>query len=460
MKNKMLATLFTGIILVVVSGCTLPTGGGPGPRVWIDTPLSGDILALSAVVVQSHASSENGTVSAALLVNGVQMREDRAVNPDKPLISFAQAWGPTSPGSYVLEVIATDRDGNIGRSNRVLVNISTEIFIAPLPLCRLDQLVAPVSLEPVEDAIVTSPVHFTWSYPETLCHPASFAVSISEPDGSAEISGIGWGSITYDWHTTFRDWRLPAGACYYWRILVDQGLDGFGPPSDVRRFCIPLVVSIPTEDPILSTLPTLVPSAISTLVPSAIPSLTPIFIFTANANCRQGPSTAYEVATSFNLGEQVTIDGKSADSSWYWALIPNSSAHCWVSSSTGSTQGPTDGLVIVPAPALPATAVPPPQVATATPIPLTPPTIPGGFGLSTKTCSYTEYVVTLQWANVSYESGYRIYRDGILVATLPGNSTAYDDISPDYNAHSYQVQAFNDAGVANSPVQVSAGCVY
>ena len=261
------------------------------------------------VVVQSHVSSENGTTSVALLVNGAQVREDGAANPEEPLASFTQAWEPVSPGNYTLEVLATDPRGHIGRSNRVMVHISDEVFTAPLPLCRLDQLVAPESLEPADGASVASPVHFAWSYPKSECHPHSFAISISEPEGSADISGLGWGFITYDEHTMSREWKLQAGACYYWRALAYTP-DAYGPPSAVRRFCIPPVASIPTSPPLL-------PAA--TINPSAIPNLIPTFIFIKNANCRQGPDTAYEVVTSFYANDQVTIEGRNNDSSWYWA---------------------------------------------------------------------------------------------------------------------------------------------
>jgi hypothetical protein len=88
------------------------------------------------------------------------------------------------------------------------------------------------------------------------------------------------------------------------------------------------------------------------------------------------------------------------------------------------------------------------------------PAAPGGFSVSTKSCNSSQYVVTLQWSNVNGELGYRIYRDGGLIATLPENSTTYDDTSPDFNSHSYQVQSFNAAGSANSSAQNSEGCMY
>ena len=344
MKNKILVSLLAAAMLIFVAGCTLPTGGGPGPRVWIDTPLNGDVLALGPVVVQSHASSESGTASATLLVNGAQVHVDNPANPSDRLASFAQAWQPTAPGDYTLEVVATDSQGNTGTSNQVVVHISGPELNVPV-----------------------------------------------------------------------------------------------GPLSPTPSFSPVPPVSVTT---------------------TAIPNLIPTFIFTINANCRKGPDTAYEVVTSFFANDQVTIEGRNDNSSWYWALIPNSNSHCWVSGTTGTPQGPMGGLVVVPASALPATTVaPPPVVVATTPAPVAP-AAPGGFSVSTKSCTSSEYVVTLQWSNVSGELGYRIYRDGALITTLPDNSTSYNDASPDYNPHSYQIQSFNDAGSANSSVQNSEGCMY
>lgn len=455
MKNKILISLHLAAILIFVAGCTLPTGGGPGPRVWIDTPLDGDILAFAPLVVKSHVSSEGGTASAALLVNGVQVRVDTPTNPSDPLTSFAQVWEPTSPGDYGLEVVATDSDGNTGRA-LVRVRISVEAYIPPL--CRGDELVAPESLEPADGATVVNPVHIAWSYPGSGCRPGGYGIRLSEPGGSADdlIPTFITPSESY----TSGNWPLPAGACYYWQVNATTPFGGYdGPPSAVRRFCIPsTAASIPGGPTVTASVPLL---ALTIIIPPVIPpDLIPTFIFTTNANCRQGPDTAYAVVTSFFANDQVTIEGRNDNSSWYWVLIPNSKARCAVSGSTGHPQGPLDNLVVIPAPALPATTVaPPPVVIATTPAPV-PPAAPGGFNVSTKSCNSSEYVVTLQWNNVPGELGYRIYRDGGLIATLPDNSTSYNDTSPDYNSHSYQVQSFNDAGSANSSAQNSEGCMY
>ncbi len=464
MKNKFLRIMHITAILIFVAGCSLPTGGGAGPRVWIDTPLDGDTVAFAPLIVKSHVSSEGGTASAALLVNGVQVRVDTPTNPSDPLTSFAQVWEPTAPGDYGLEVVATDSRGNTGRSH-VRVHISTEAYIPPL--CRLDQLVAPELLEPAEGASVLSDgasvrtsVHFSWSYPEPSCRPSGYYISLSEPDGSADH--LVWGFITPSASYTTGNWPLPIGACYYWQVAASPPVSvvGQGPPSAVRRFCIPsLTASIPGVNTVTASVPL---PGITIIPPVTPPNLIPTFIFSSNANCRKGPSTGYEVVTSFYANDQVTLEGRNDNSSWYWALIPNSNSHCWISGKIGSPQGPIGGLVVVSAPPLPATTVAPPPVIVATtpaPAPVAPPA-PGKFNISTKSCTSSEYIVTLRWNNVEGELGYRIYRDSALIATLAENSTAYDDASPDYNSHSYQVQSYNDAGSANSSEQNSEGCLY
>jgi hypothetical protein len=98
-------------------------------------------------------------------------------------------------------------------------------------------------------------------------------------------------------------------------------------------------------------------------------------------------------------------------------------------------------------------------VTTVAPPPASPPA-PGKLSVSTKSCTASEYIVTLQWGNVKGEQGYRVYRDDKLIDTLPADSTVYDDASPDYNHHSYRVEAFNGAGASSTPAQNSAGCVY
>jgi len=101
-----------------------------------------------------------------------------------------------------------------------------------------------------------------------------------------------------------------------------------------------------------------------------------------------------------------------------------------------------DGLSVHPAPPLP--------VAPAAPV----------LNVSNQTCDATQYVVRLSWKDVAGEDGYRVHRDGSLIATLGSGVTFYDDLSPDYKPHDYYVEAFNTAGASASATTQSPGCVY
>lgn len=141
MKMRSLWTAVgAGCLVLAATGCNLQAGAA-GPQTWIDAPLDGSTLPLGPVIVRSHAASEGGTVQAALLVNGAQVRVDQAADGSAALIEFVQNWTPGNPGDYVLQVVSTDQGGNPGHSNMVHVHIgdlpitfTPTAEIAPLPI--------------------------------------------------------------------------------------------------------------------------------------------------------------------------------------------------------------------------------------------------------------------------------------------------------------------------------------
>ena len=126
-------------------------------------------------------------------------------------------------------------------------------------------------------------------------------------------------------------------------------------------------------------------------------------------------------------------------------LLQDGKTRCFVAGTVGDITGSVDGLPVIPAPPLP--TLPPPPAAP-------------NLNLSNSVCNAQMYVVHLSWKDATGEDGYRVYRDGTLIATLGAGTGSYDDTSPDYGSHSYQVEAYNAAGAAGSSVMNSAGCVY
>ena len=57
------------------------------------------------------------------------------------------------------------------------------------------------------------------------------------------------------------------------------------------------------------------------------------------------------------------------------------------------------------------------------------------------------------------ETGFRVYRDGALIATLGANVASYMDSAPPRGAvHTYGVEAYNSAGASSRPTLREAGC--
>ena len=168
----------------------------------------------------------------------------------------------------------------------------------------------------------------------------------------------------------------------------------------------------------------------------------PSFVFTQPANCRSGPNTVYPAVEIGQTGEQAEIQGISDPPGWYYLLLPDGYTRCFVAGSNGDITGSVAGLPVIPAPPLP-----------------TPPPAPV-LNVSNQTCTAFQYIVRLSWKDVESETGYRVYRDGTLIATLGADTSTYDDISPTYSSHSYQVEAYNAHGAAASSIVNSIGCVY
>ena len=185
-----------------------------------------------------------------------------------------------------------------------------------------------------------------------------------------------------------------------------------------------------------------VPGVVPLYTPTPTEAAKPIFVFNKAAYCRKGPNTLYKSIGEGQPGQQAQIEGISDPPGWYYVLLVNGQTRCFVAGTVGDITGPVDGLPVIPAPPLP--VVPNAPV----------------LNVSNQACDATQYVVRLSWKDVEGETGYRVYRDGTQIATLGAGAGSFDDNSPDYGSHSYQVEAYNAGGSAGSSVNYSTGCVY
>lgn len=197
--------------------------------------------------------------------------------------------------------------------------------------------------------------------------------------------------------------------------MVASSLEGFSAPS------------LPEATPTPTALPT----------PTDAPQI-PLITFTRNAFCRKGPGTAYFDVTAFESGKTADIVSRNEQGSWWLVQIPGGQQRCWVADSVGDKTGDLSLLPVEPAPVLP--------------------DAPTGFNDSS-ICSpnLNARDVKLAWVDSPNETGYRLYRNGVLLATLGANVGVYVDNTAKDKGFTYEIEAINAFGAsARQTTEVSA----
>jgi len=328
------------------------------------------------------------------------------------------------------------------------------------PVCDAAGLVAPSLLSPVSGEMIPDPRStLRWAHPAS-CIPLSYRVDLSR-DPSFATGNVG--GYTDD-PTTVWAARLRDCQAYYWRVQPIVA-SGAGPFSETRSFftnasapvaCSPEADLLGIGTP---TLPTPPGPALPPIGPGT-PAMEPVSLtLTGDANCRQGPGTTYPIVISLAQGDNLSAEGRNAESTWWYALL-NSASHCWVSEAVVELTGGDPSLLpIIAALPLPATPTPTP---TRTPTPVVSvPNAPTNLTVVSAVCSASSYSITLSWTdNAKNEAGYRVYRNGILIATLAANSTGYTDSLPCCGPTNFAVEAYNSAGSSKRAEITAPECVY
>ncbi|MBI5952954.1 MAG: SH3 domain-containing protein [Chloroflexi bacterium] len=153
-------------------------------------------------------------------------------------------------------------------------------------------------------------------------------------------------------------------------------------------------------------------------------------------NCRQGPGKDYERVTQIMPLESVKIVGFFPPNYW---VVSTRDGDCWLA---GEFTTPSGSVAAVP-------------TVTAPPTPLGGGPEPATFPKNGWTffCRGEEADITLSWNDkADNESGYRIVRDGEVVAELPVNSTYFEETIPLRSGQSvaYQIRAYNQGGTSDS----------
>ncbi|HAV76002.1 MAG TPA: hypothetical protein DCX53_01465, partial [Anaerolineae bacterium] len=162
--------------------------------------------------------------------------------------------------------------------------------------------------------------------------------------------------------------------------------------------------------------------------------------FIVNAFCRKGPGTRYFDVGSFKPGDQAQVEGRNdSDPRWWWVLLPNGSDHCWVSSIAFEPVVNMELLPVQPAPVLP--------------------DAPAWLDDS-PACNQNNNTrdVKLNWPGVPGATGFRIYRDSTLIASVGSDIAVYVDTVAYDKGVTYGLEAINKDGASEMLTVISGGC--
>ncbi len=146
-----------------------------------------------------------------------------------------------------------------------------------------------------------------------------------------------------------------------------------------------------------------------------------------NANCRKGPTTFYDLEIVVSKGNQVLATGRTQAADWLQVEAPKTKKLCWISASLLDI--PFDPILI--------------PVATFLPLPGAPGPLTAKSACDAK---LKDFPVDLSWSDPGGETGFRLYRNGELIATLGAGVTSYSDNAPKATALNYEIEAFNAMG--------------
>jgi uncharacterized protein YraI len=135
-----------------------------------------------------------------------------------------------------------------------------------------------------------------------------------------------------------------------------QALETQLPPATAE----PIISSTPQPvEPSQTPAPTATIEIITaTTAPTATPSH-PTISSTVNTNCREGPSSAWEIIGALMVGQTSQVLGRLYTNNWYLILDPkDATSSCWVWSKTTVIAGDLSQIPIIPMPSTPTPDLP------------------------------------------------------------------------------------------------------
>jgi len=214
------------------------------PRVWIDYPQRNLRVAPDQpLLITTHAYAESGLAEVVLSMDGVAYSRNQPTETGDTFSQFQQEWLPPGDGTYVLQVVAYDREGI--RSNPATVTVVVGEQLAAEQSDQLEeQPPTPpdqVEEEPLEEAPADQPTCPPLVTVQTNANcrsgPGEFYPVLSSLPAGAQAQVIGMSQDSYWWVI-----EGPGGTdCWIWEELVNLStqecqvarIESPPPPQDV-----------------------------------------------------------------------------------------------------------------------------------------------------------------------------------------------------------------------------------
>jgi hypothetical protein len=171
MKNLRIAFLFVTLLLI---GCGRSSAG---THVWIDVPVNNLHLAeTQPIKIEGHTASPDGVARVEVWVNGEMIESISPTASSTTMSTFETTFTPTSPGEYVIQVIAIGSDDTISNPDMAVVQIG-ELVLAvedestptPTPVVTLTPTPTEVPTEVVDEPTeVPVPIVNYWADPAEI----------------------------------------------------------------------------------------------------------------------------------------------------------------------------------------------------------------------------------------------------------------------------------------------------
>ncbi|HYS07138.1 MAG TPA: LamG-like jellyroll fold domain-containing protein [Myxococcales bacterium] len=364
------------------------------PTVSLSAPANGATVTGTAVAVSANALDDAGVAGVQFLLDGASLGAENTASP------WSVTWNTTtaSSGVHILSARARDVAGNVGIAANVTVIVDNQ--------------------PPTGSVVINGDAAATRSTAATLTLSAADALGTVT---QMRFSNTGTSFSTAEAYATTRAWTLSTGAGT--KIVYAQFKDAAGNWSG--SFTDTIVLD--TTAPLISAV------SVSNVTISAV-NISWTTDEPATSRVEYGTSNLYgnltPIASSLVTAHTVTVGGLQPQTTYNFRVRSRDAA--------GNERLGSNGTFT-----------------TASLVDTTPPSVP--TGVATRALSSSQIAVT--WAastdNLAV-AGYRVFRDGVQIATAPGTSWSDAGLAV-ATSYTYAVAAFDPAGNVSAQSAAAIG---